>query len=436
MSDLTIVAWRPTARETTHKEGRRISFGLSRNLQALVGTLTLIAVVVVGGWRYVYRESDNVLQLQNVPLPIVVKDLSDSHRFSILQVQTEDVTNNHSEMPAAKTGTTSRSKFSLAGTWEVEPLADPGNALIGKGTFTFVPQPDGSVLVSAHFSVDTTTVFLQGTCVVKGKIVSMSFKAIVDETNSWSGAGILGVETQTKMTGRLQNKRGEDVPLVLVKQTSTTLSTDKGSEHDNKTKPEKALLIEQRNQPPDRGSETPGKVGQKPGQCSPSCDKCTKEGGAYRCSSCTVRASDLLEPNIEYYDLNETTGLRFACYPLVADRSYKVRAQGTITTNFTSTFPTGAFYVGDDIGNGKKVQWWFRVGYKFDGDGTFDLGHEESQYESRSIKAAWAEKAVTATSSKSIRGYIYVERNQISPSLHGALSLYKDFVINITPEEP
>ena len=44
MSDLTIVAWRPTARETTHKEGRRISFGLSRNLQALVGTLTLIAV--------------------------------------------------------------------------------------------------------------------------------------------------------------------------------------------------------------------------------------------------------------------------------------------------------------------------------------------------------------------------------------------------------
>lgn len=105
----------------------------------------------------------------------------------------------------------------LNGTWDIEAAADPNNARVSNGTFTFTPQGNGSVLVSAHFVADGTHVTLSGACGVQDRQVRMSFHATTEQGGSWDGSANLTMESATRITGRIQSKRGDDVGIVLKK---------------------------------------------------------------------------------------------------------------------------------------------------------------------------------------------------------------------------
>jgi hypothetical protein len=235
--------------------------------QVIAAVIALIGVLVVGYWQFVYkayipphtaqlrvvvRELSNQFPIPNAQVEIAdgahhLQELSDQNGYTgsfpvavsgagtiavmasaggferttinldrpsndetatLILKKTTDVTTRTS-------GTVNR-KSPLIGTWQV--VANDPNSLIKNGTFTFsTSMPDGSVDVTAQFAVDAFVVHLDGRCTIKGQIAQMTFDAGADSANSWSGTGDFRLDSPTRITGRIQSKRGDDVPFALVK---------------------------------------------------------------------------------------------------------------------------------------------------------------------------------------------------------------------------
>jgi hypothetical protein len=103
----------------------------------------------------------------------------------------------------------------ISGTWQVEAPADPSSARITSGTFTFVPQGNGSIAVSGRLHLDGTTVTLTGTGGSQGRQKYITFSARTDEGGSWKGTADLTQVSAKRITGSLQSKGGDEVGFVL-----------------------------------------------------------------------------------------------------------------------------------------------------------------------------------------------------------------------------
>jgi hypothetical protein len=251
----------------THTLNVRIN--AMKNPTVIAASITALVALIVGYWQFIYKPHNVPPRPQTVQLRIAVNNLSDHHPVAYAQVEIEDGSRNYSQttdnvgltgiVSLDKTGPStvtitvnapsfemttrnldrpidnetanvalkglseyaqnghhsSNSNFKLAGTWDIEPPSDPNNALIKNGSFSFVPQSNGSVSVTANFAAEGVTVQLYGTCGVTGRVVHMSFNATSSQSGTWSGTGDLLFQPPGTMTGRIQSKRGDDVPLVL-----------------------------------------------------------------------------------------------------------------------------------------------------------------------------------------------------------------------------
>ncbi len=106
----------------------------------------------------------------------------------------------------------------LAGTWEVVIESDVNNARLKKGTFDFMPQHDGSILFSTNFEADGMSVKATGTATMRQAVAFLQFSATTAQGGSWNGQGELTLSSDHRqVTGRIQSKRGDDIPLTLKK---------------------------------------------------------------------------------------------------------------------------------------------------------------------------------------------------------------------------
>lgn len=240
--------------------------------QVIAAILALTGVLVVGYWQFIYKggSKEAYIPPHTVQLRVVVRELSGQSPIPNAQVEIADGAHHLQELSDAKgytgsfplavsgTGTIAvmataagferttinldrpsndetatvvlkktsditpvnrgpvNRRFPLSGTWQIE--ANDPSAIIRNGTFTFSSSlPDGSIDIKAQFAVDAYVVHLDGRCTIKGQIAQMTFDASADPANSWSGAGDFRLDSPTRITGRLQSKRGDDVPFVLVK---------------------------------------------------------------------------------------------------------------------------------------------------------------------------------------------------------------------------
>jgi hypothetical protein len=239
---------------------------------AIVTTLiTALSAIIVGYWQFVYKpaHSRDYGQAKQVQLRIKVTDAGSAALLPNTHVviedgsrQQEDTTDGNGstrqfsfpqqgppnlritvdagqyestvrnlDRPTAdqtytialkrRTGTTTGPRTTgspqVNGTWTIEAPADPANARISNGTFTFVPQPDKSAVVTAHFVADQMNVQLTGKAGTTGHQVHIEFKAINSVGGSWEGTGDFIFDSPTRMTGRIQSKRGDDIGFVLSK---------------------------------------------------------------------------------------------------------------------------------------------------------------------------------------------------------------------------
>jgi hypothetical protein len=89
------------------------------------------------------------------------------------------------------------------------------NSRIGKGTFDFSPQHDRSIIVIANVRADDMDVRLTGTATLQGDRLSVTFTATNTGGGSWSGQGDFTFVSSKRLSGRIQSKRGDDIPLTL-----------------------------------------------------------------------------------------------------------------------------------------------------------------------------------------------------------------------------
>jgi hypothetical protein len=122
-------------------------------------------------------------------------------------------------MRAALPGNGSGESFTIpmAGTWTVQGIGDPNNERITSGTFSMVKQGVGKAVLTAHLHVDNMDVTLTGSCEWHGREAHMAYSATTAQGGSWQGSADLTADSTQKLTGRFLSKRGDDVPLVLVK---------------------------------------------------------------------------------------------------------------------------------------------------------------------------------------------------------------------------
>jgi len=105
----------------------------------------------------------------------------------------------------------------IKGTWEVVSTGDAHNLRIQKGTFDFAPQRDKSILASATFHADDMDVKSSGTATLQGDRLSLSFSATNSAGGSWNGLGDFTLLSPSRLSGRIQSKRGDDIPVTLNK---------------------------------------------------------------------------------------------------------------------------------------------------------------------------------------------------------------------------
>ena len=118
----------------------------------------------------------------------------------------------------ASKGETGSLQAALGGTWEVVIETDVNNLRLKKGTFDFSPQHDGSILFSANFDADEMSVKATGTASMRQLVTFLEFHATTAQGGSWNGQGELTLSPDHKrLTGRIQSKRGDDLPLTLKK---------------------------------------------------------------------------------------------------------------------------------------------------------------------------------------------------------------------------
>lgn len=78
-------------------------------------------------------------------------------------------------------------------------------------------QGDGKAVLTGHLHVDNMDVTLTGNCEWHGREAHMSYSATTAQGGSWQGSADLTADSTRKLTGRFLSKRGDDVPLVLMK---------------------------------------------------------------------------------------------------------------------------------------------------------------------------------------------------------------------------
>jgi hypothetical protein len=106
----------------------------------------------------------------------------------------------------------------LAGTWEVAVSGDVTNARLSKGTFDFVPQHDGSILCTTNFEADGMKITATGRASMRRYEVFLDFDASTSAGGSWKGKAELTLSSDHgHLTGRIQSKRGDDIPMTLHK---------------------------------------------------------------------------------------------------------------------------------------------------------------------------------------------------------------------------
>jgi hypothetical protein len=104
----------------------------------------------------------------------------------------------------------------LAGTWEVAVSGDITNARLAKGTFDLMPQHDGSILCTANFEADGMTVTATGKASMQRSQIFLDFSATTSAGGSWNGKAEFTLSADHRhLTGRIQSKRGDDIPVTL-----------------------------------------------------------------------------------------------------------------------------------------------------------------------------------------------------------------------------
>jgi hypothetical protein len=103
----------------------------------------------------------------------------------------------------------------IKGTWEVVAVSDVNNSRIQKGTFDFAPQHDKSIVVNASFHADDMDVKASGSATLQSDRLALSFAATNSVGGKWDGQGDFTLVSPGQLSGRIQSKRGDDIPLSL-----------------------------------------------------------------------------------------------------------------------------------------------------------------------------------------------------------------------------
>jgi hypothetical protein len=139
---------------------------------------------------------------------------SDASYYVFLTPETPPVTRNDNKVPTEQV----IQPALLGGTWEVAISGDVTNTRLPKGTFDFVPQHDGSILCTTNFEADGMKVKATGKASMQRYEVFLAFEASTSAGGSWDGKAEFTLSTDHRhLTGRIQSKRGDDIPLTLNK---------------------------------------------------------------------------------------------------------------------------------------------------------------------------------------------------------------------------
>lgn len=71
--------------------------------------------------------------------------------------------------------------------------------------------------MTGHLHVDNMDVTLTGNCEWHGKEVHLAYRATTAQGGSWQGSADLTAVSAGKLSGRFLSKRGDDIPLLLIK---------------------------------------------------------------------------------------------------------------------------------------------------------------------------------------------------------------------------
>jgi len=103
-----------------------------------------------------------------------------------------------------------------SGTWQIQIDGDPAVQRAGSGTFSFAPQSDGTILVSANFKLDGVSTRLEGSAGRTGSQLFLTFDATAD-THKWKGRGDLEMVGTGQMRGRIVDSKGGEIGVNLRK---------------------------------------------------------------------------------------------------------------------------------------------------------------------------------------------------------------------------
>lgn len=108
----------------------------------------------------------------------------------------------------------------LRGTWQIVVVGDVSNVRIRRGTFEFAPQRDGEIVVGANFNIDGMSAELSGRATLVRSQLFIKFDIKASTGGEWSGTATFSRTALNTLSGRLQAKSGDDVPVRLQKLTS------------------------------------------------------------------------------------------------------------------------------------------------------------------------------------------------------------------------
>ena len=107
--------------------------------------------------------------------------------------------------------------FVIDGTWSAHGPGDPKNDRVEEGTFSFVKETKGIANLTGQLRADRMEIIINGKCEWQDVQMHMTYRATNSEGGSWQGSADLTIVAPNKISGRFQSKRGDDIPLVLIK---------------------------------------------------------------------------------------------------------------------------------------------------------------------------------------------------------------------------
>jgi hypothetical protein len=107
----------------------------------------------------------------------------------------------------------------LRGTWQIVAGGDVSNIRVRRGTFEFTPQRDREVIVGANFSIDGMDAKLTGRATLVRSQLFLKFDITTTGGGAWQGSATFARTAPNTLSGRLQAKNGDDVPVQLQKLT-------------------------------------------------------------------------------------------------------------------------------------------------------------------------------------------------------------------------